>query len=877
MARYEINAGGRVYHVDANDDDQAQQIADWIQSRVAAGDEDLRGAAPPLNATVNPTETTSATGAAARGAIDTGYYGWGDEFSAFGNAAGLAFLDNLWPGEQDQHSFMSDPGGFWGAFEHNMRRGEAEREADRQQHPMARGAGQVTGALATILPTTRLAGAAGNIIARAAPRVAIPVVARAEAAAIGAPVRTSLARGAAISAPVSAVAAAGEGRGNRAQSAAIGALAGAMFGPFADLALTQVAPAIGRYIGTIVGHAPREEAVTQVVQALQRDGYNMGDPAAVQLLRQELSRYAGRPVTLADIGNATRARTGVGLRTPSGAQTQSIDTVMSRQRGQGERLSRDIRANVAPRTDVHALDDALVQQRAQEAERLRRRALYENPDAEQLFMGGAPFNSDYPGVSFLTADRDVAQSYANMHAERTGSPGQITEVNANISSPAPQNIVEEAARRSGIDTASSTPASWFDINLHGEEPVQRLLYNLRARGYDSARLPDIPYGQGRGETTAIIPFDNSTVSAAQGTSGLRSRVVNDPVLNRLARIPDSQRALRSAVQQSRRELDIAQAQGQPTEHLGAGIFDEDQLQSLLDSGAALDVRTLDMLKRHLDDEVNALYRRGQGNTFSAAEAAQVRDLRNAIRERLRVAVPEYGDYLDAYSASSDMIDALRAGRGRVPGEPGTEVGFDRLDPERITAEQADRSQAGQELYRVGAARRLEDIVRDTRDSASPAMRILNDDTDRARLEALGLQPGAADRLNTAVGQERTFSLLRDELRGSQTAERVAAARDAEANLDVPFNPASGFGWAGALLRGVGRRLSTTHNAAVNEQILPMLLEQNPAAIEGVINELASRGELLTAERLRRAAVARRRNLVGSNLIGGAVALPNRGE
>lgn len=798
MAQYEVTAAdGTVYQIDADSDQEAARVERWINERIAAGDTQLQGEAPPNVNVIHEEPVESSTGGAAlRGALSGGYLDWEDEIAAFGNAAGLAPIENLMPGEQGQQTFANNPEGFWAAFNENMRRYNVQEEADVEQHPVAYNVGRVGGALASAGPMARGVGSAVVNLASHAPRVAIPVAARMAGLQIGSPLGYSAGRGAVQGGAYGTVAGAGAGEGNRAQSAALGGLTGAVGGAAIDTSITALAPAIRRYASTIFGRAPREEALTQIVQALRRDGYDVSSPSAVQLLRSELSSFAGRPVSLADIGSATRARAGVGLRTPSGAQNQSIDQVLARGRGSGDRLSQDIRQNVAPRTDVHAIDDALVTQRAQEAEHLRQRALFE---------------------------------------------GAATPPPTFVDEPSAQEIAD--AFEGGVNTNL--------LNQYNSQQIQHAM-------------------------SRMTPAQRSTAEAylaERGGAPIRSRVVNDPTLHALARTETGRRALSAAVQRSRGELELLQAQGLPTEHLGAGIFDEAQLQQLLESGGALDVRTLDALKRFLDDEVNALYRRGQGSTFAAGEAQQVRALRDAVRDRMRTAVPEYGEYLDAYSGSSDLIDALRAGRGRAPGEPGRDVGFDRLDPERIAAEQTARTSAEQEFYRVGAARRLEDIVRSTRDTQRPASRILSSDADRARVEALGLQPGAVERLSTGVGQERQLDLLGRELAGSQTAQREAALADAASDIETPFNPMSGYGWMGALLRGIRNRAVPQRMASVNEELLPRMIETNPNAIDEIINDLERRGQHLAAQEIRRARRAGTGSRAFGALIGSPVALP----
>ena len=774
MPTYHITTpDGKVYEVDATDDANAQRIGAWINERVAAGDPDLvSGGAPfELNIERGKAEQPEVTmgGALTRGLIGGGTLNWGDEVAALANAAGLAPLDNLTGFSGEQQAFWDNPEGFWAAFQNNKDQLNALDAADAEQQSGARAVGQIAGALGTSITGGRLAL---NAAGRLAPAAAIPAAAMYEAQTLSNPIRTAAATGAVTGGTSSAISAAGAGEGNRGQSAALGAGAGVVFGAGAGATIAGIAPAVRRYWDVLRGKAPEQEALAQLVQALRRDGYDVTSPRGVQALRQELQSYNGKPVSLADVGTAIRGRVGVGLRAPSAAQNQSVDQVISRSQAQGERLSSDIRATVAPRTDVYALDQALVDQRGAEALPLRERAIFERkvipPEMEPLPL---------PPVESPTAGLE------RMLGETAPPIGPLKPMDDSF-------MTQLAAKADPV-----------------EPPV-----------------PTAPQVAGPPAPTII---DRTP------------RMVEDDVLNNLANNhPLAQRALSKAISLSQSERALKQMMGQ----------DLEDVPEIL-AGQPLDYRTVDYLKRFLDREVDNLFRRGQSDTFSMAEAQQVKALRDAIRTRMRDTNDEYGQYLDAYSGSSDMIDALAEGRT-----------FHKLDPEHIAAGQAGRTPAEQELYRVGAARRLEDIINDTRDGRNAAQRILNDPKERARLEALNLQPGAADQLNTAVQQERTLNLLPAELSGSPTTQRLQAAQDADAGISatLPFNPSSGWGWLGAIGRAAANRASVNRNAAVNEALLPRAIATDPAQIDATINDLIARGDILNADRLRRQALAARR-------------------
>lgn len=685
-------------------------------------------------------DESSALGSFLRGTPKEVLFNWDDELVAMGNAyiPGMAALDEM---------IGAQPGQEYGDYEGNLANIRAQAEADQREHPVANATGSIAGVLST------LPRAAAGVVARAPQAVAARLAERPIAAAI-----VGGTAGGAVSG-----AGAGE-EGTRAQSAALGAGAGAVLGG-GIVGGIQLAPAVARYAKAFFNRGSDQEAVGQIVTALQRDGYDLTSPSNVKELKDLLQEFSGKPVTLADIGNATRSRAGVGLRTPSAEQSRSIDMLEARRAGQGPRIATDVRGTVAPRTDVHTLDEALVNQRAMEAEKLRELALYE--------------------------DGPIPQAQPRAEVVPTGQ-------------------VAPEAENAGL---------------------------LRQMGMEVADNPT---------------FQRLPVPVVPEQAGRTSRLAQDPQLQWLARLPMAQKALNKALDIANAERDRLVATGQSIDHLPD-----------VSAGGTLDFRTLDTLKRYMDQEVNRAFR-GQSDTFTMAQASELKALRDSLRTRMREVNPEYGDYLDQYAGSSEMIDALDAGRK-----------FDDLDPEVIAREQGSRSTAAQELYRVGTARNLLDKIKGTPDHLNPANRVLNSPESVEQLRATGVAPDAADRLVRSVGQERTLNKLNAEMGGAQTAQRVMAQADANAGADIgtPFNPGSPIGWGGLLARNVMDKASLKRNAAVNAEIMPRLLNMDPASIERVLGELTDFSYSAASTRAKREAAQRKYAALGGIMIGGAVALP----
>jgi hypothetical protein len=122
-------------------------------------------------------------------------------------------------------------------------------------------------------------------------------------------------------------------------------------------------------------------------------------------------------------------------------------------------------------------------------------------------------------VLYTTRDKDAAQTYVQMHEERFGPGAELKSLYSRATHPASWNLVSKAAKSVGIDPEEGTPASVFDSEMHGEDKVIKLVKLLLDKGYDSANLPDIPYGGRGSEIEAHILLNKNLVSPATPKTG----------------------------------------------------------------------------------------------------------------------------------------------------------------------------------------------------------------------------------------------------------------------------------------------------------------------------------------------------------------------
>jgi hypothetical protein len=195
----------------------------------------------------------------------------------------------------------------------------------------------------------------------------------------------------------------------------------------------------------------------------------------------------------------------VGLRAQSGFKQQGEDIVSARTAGQGQRLTGDIRANVAPRTDVHALDESLVNQLEQEALPMRDAALFERrvtPPVIPMELPAPVVEAPDEGLRRVLADAPPLGPLKPMDADfmaRLAAKEEVPEVPVAaqpFGPPAPQ--IEPRVPRMVED-----PALNRLLNEHplGQKALQVATQTLNAeratrelQGIDASDLPEVLMG-----------------------------------------------------------------------------------------------------------------------------------------------------------------------------------------------------------------------------------------------------------------------------------------------------------------------------------------------------------------------------------------------
>jgi len=218
---------------------------------------------------------------------------------------------------------------------------------------------------------------------------------------------------------------------------------------------------------------------------------------------------------------------------------------------------------------------------------------------------------------------------------------------------------------------------------------------------------------------------------------------------------------------------------------------------------------------------------------------------NTFTNEMRRLYPKYGEYLDAWSGPSKMMDAI--GQGRMLAQ--------KNDPQLTEKILKTLSPEQQQYIRIGAAKYYADAVGKTPFGGNPAGRVANSPNSQGVMEQIINDPAKMKNMETLLGQERTMNqTMNKALGGSATNARVQASADLEGQpLEVAPTAISAlkghFGDAALQMLHSLMDKITGPSQAVNDQLGTMLFSQDPAVQAQIVEKIRA---LPTADQARMA-------------------------
>lgn len=331
-------------------------------------------------------------------------------------------------------------------------------------------------------------------------------------------------------------------------------------------------------------------------------------------------------------------------------------------------------------------------------------------------------------------------------------------------------------------------------------------------------------------------------------------------IDRILMTPAGRKALGHAATKMQNDMTLM---GKPDPDLTAQAAEAARLGLMEPHGSGVGVakglklRTLDYVKRALDDQVSAAYRAGEkddarilvglrNNFRNALDKADVTGI--AGPNSLKVDGGLYAQARAAWSGPQQSMDALGLGRG-ILGK----------DSEITAKEIAKLSPGDRDFFRAGVVRALKDLVDNSPDGADAVKRIWGKPILREKLQAAFPSAKAFMAFKQAMDREATFYRTRaNVLQGSRTAPM---GRDME---DVGIHPAlpvmgdlatGNTGGAVARSLGMAQNWLTRPSGRVAEQLGPKLFTTDPEANRALLARLGQKPPPGATATSRRAAIA----------------------
>ena len=256
-------------------------------------------------------------------------------------------------------------------------------------------------------------------------------------------------------------------------------------------------------------------------------------------------------------------------------------------------------------------------------------------------------------------------------------------------------------------------------------------------------------------------------------------------------------------------------------------------------GAIPDVRTLDYIKRGMDDLLRKGKKDGDGG-LGPTETSVIRGLKNDFLDVLDEAttvdgVSAYKEARKLYKGDIEVLESLEMGLKEFPS----------MAPEQVKRMLNDLSAAEAETFVIGATRSILNRITKPRGNSNYALNVINAPDDKEKLEMLfpGINKKGFKLLEAVLLREgQLYKQANKILGGSPTQSNQAGVREIEdsegmgnamaTGLETLFNPHSG------LLRFATNALrSAKLPEATQEKMATMLMSKDPKEVAAVVEAL----------------------------------------
>jgi hypothetical protein len=310
-------------------------------------------------------------------------------------------------------------------------------------------------------------------------------------------------------------------------------------------------------------------------------------------------------------------------------------------------------------------------------------------------------------------------------------------------------------------------------------------------------------------------------------------------IDNILETPAGRKALKEAatmMQNDRSLMGLPDAELKAIQRDLASVGKMDELSGPIAGG--LNLRTLDAVKRSLDDQIGVLMRSGEGN-----KAKGIIDLKNNLLKALDEAditgragpnslKAEGGAYARARAVSGDYITtskAMESGRD-----------FMRLDPDQIKKQFSKFAPSEKEAYKAGIVRRIRDEIDKSTDNANLYKRVFGKEEVRNRIKSVLGEDDFMQLTKTMRAEERLYKFRDKVIGGSPTTPKLKAAAEFDSVGQEYLEAAAENGFASvgrkAILNTIKGRFSGLSDTTAGK-VADILYETDPAKKLEILKKL----------------------------------------
>ena len=305
--------------------------------------------------------------------------------------------------------------------------------------------------------------------------------------------------------------------------------------------------------------------------------------------------------------------------------------------------------------------------------------------------------------------------------------------------------------------------------------------------------------------------------------------VNDPKIMTILEQPEVKSVYDLARQIANGEANLAKVRGQdPSKFKLEPLYIADAEGNIRVSSIP-DVRTLDYMKRAMD----AMIKSGYSSTDATVktQAGTLKGMRNELRDRLKVVVPEYDTALTKYAGDMEVIDAMRTGMEKFRG----------MDHEEVAKLVKSMSPSEKEAFRTGVARDIYGQIMGPASVRNSAQNIIGSPEMQQKLMPLFDDPAHFNLFKAALEREsQLFNQANSILANSSTARRAQMNKEFEGDNSMGEaigNAITGGFWSSLTGMVSKAAKSSTMTQDTADKLAGMLMSKNPAEVAATVKVL----------------------------------------